>query len=435
MKKKLIGLVLTAFVAVTPFVFSDAKANDSCTSHINYYFFTDIAEIKGYERNMVGKTIKHTSEYFKSTIPANAKQVSSGQVPLSRTGNAQSKSGWSLNNFWSAFRVGEYSNNVSYIGHGAWYKEGEQESNRFTGLGGFTSNQLSNASLLPKTTAKIFYGTVETNPSGLVGTVSRTYSKTDSNGLTPIQVNESNQSYVMPALYYIEYEVCEQVDEERYQVNQFFYDEEGKTIQEAKYGVFKDLENGARYFVDVPTSITVGDRKYTLIKVPDNANGTINNSDVDVKCYYKLRQENKYQVNMHYFDDSNNKIKNSDYGVKADLKKGDSFKVSCPTSLEYNNKKYTLYKSENTSSEYIVSDVDAMCYYKTDTASAPTPVDNKPVDKPPVTNISNPTVPNTVTSNPKTLDVPMIVIVAIGMLSFGTAIYYFVNSCKKMKQI
>lgn len=299
MKKKIVGLVLASMVFGLPFIFNDnqVEASDSCETYTNYYFFSDIASVDSYEKEMVGNTLNHTSREFTSIIPEDARIVSQGQVNLKRTGSSKSTSTWSLSNFWNYYKKvwpdgRDYykEGNTYYISHGDWYLQGSPESSNHVILTGFTNYQLTNASVLPtKTTAYVSFGTEETNPNGLIGSVRRTYTKNgDDVGSTPLSFADSNnRSYVMPALYYIRYEVCEE-NENTYQVNEHFKDEDGNKIKDSVMGLFTELRDGATYNVSCPTSIDVDGKDYTLTKTSSNASGTINGSDVDVDCIYSL---------------------------------------------------------------------------------------------------------------------------------------------------
>lgn len=353
MKKKIVGFALATMLLSLPFIFDGNKvdAADSCETYTNYYFFSDIASVSSYEKEMVGNTLNHTSREFVSIIPTDAKIVSQGQVTLKRTGSSMSTSSWSLSNFWSYFKGtgpngDSYYNegNTYYIGHGDWYLQGYPESSEHVNVTGFTTYQLVNATVLPtETKAYVSFGTEETNPDGLLGNVKRTYTeKGDDVGSTPIKTNENYSSYVMPALYYIQYEVCEE-NENTYQVNEHFKNENGDKIKDSVMGLFTGLVDGDTYNVVCPTSLDVDGKTYTLTDTSDNASGTINGSDVDVDCIYTL-----------------------------------------PT----------------------------------------TPTVDKPTSTPPTTNVSN----------PQTWDLPMSIVLIVGVSAFIFAIYYLVKFVKKPKR-
>lgn len=353
MKKKIVGFALATMLLSLPFIFGGNKvdAADSCETYTNYYFFSDIASVSSYEKEMVGNTLNHTSREFVSIIPTDAKIVSQGQVTLKRTGSSMSTSSWSLSNFWSYFKgTGPNGDsyykkgNTYYIGHGDWYLQGYPESSEHVNVTGFTTYQLVNATVLPtETKAYVSFGTEETNPDGLLGNVKRTYTeKSDDVGSTPIKTNENYSSYVMPALYYIQYEVCEE-NENTYQVNEHFKNENGDKIKDSVMGLFTGLVDGDTYNVVCPTSLDVDGKTYTLTDTSDNASGTINGSDVDVDCIYTL-----------------------------------------PT----------------------------------------TPTVDKPTPTPPTTNVSN----------PQTWDLPMSIVLIVGVSAFIFAIYYLVKFVKKPKR-
>lgn len=355
MKKKIFGVVVCASIVFGLFLVGGNKgveAADSCETYTNYYFFSDIASVNGYTNEMVGTTINHTSREFTSIIPTDAKFIDQGQVTLTRSGSSKNTSTWSLSNFWSySKKIGvggvDYYNegNTFYMGHGAWYLEGHPETDEKTSVAQFTNYQLVNASVLPTTTKTyVSFGTVDTNPNGLLGTVKRTYTKDgDDVGSMPLSFDDGRKSYVMPALYYIKYEVCEE-NENTYQVNEHFKNENGDKIKDSVMGLFTDLKDGASYSVTCPTSLDVDGKTYTLTKTSDNAIGKIDGSDVDVDCIYKL-----------------------------------------PTTLV---------------------------------------VDDTPKDETP----SNPTT-NIV--NPQTLDLPMSIVIIVGIMAFGFAVYYLVKFFKK----
>ena len=355
MKKKIVGLVLFSLLLSLPFIFNDSKveASDSCKTYTNYYFFSDIASVDNYEKVMVGNTRNHTSREFASIIPEDARIISQDQVSLTRSGSSMNTSEWSVSNFWSHFKAlqadsdGYYNDgDVYFVGHDAWYLEGQPESNNHVIITGFTNYQLVNASVLPtSTTAYISFGTVDTNPNGLIGSVSRTYTEDgDDVGSEPLSFDNGNTSYVMPALYYIQYEVCEE-NENTYQVNEHFKDEDGNKIQDSVMGLFTNLRDGSSYNVVCPTSLSVNGKNYTLSKTSSNASGVIDGSDVDVDCIYKL-----------------------------------------PTIV---------------------------------------PTDNTP---------TTPSNPTTNVSNPQTWDLPMSIVVIVGVGAFIFAIYYLVKFVKKPKR-
>lgn len=301
--KKTSGILAAALIGVLPFINGPLQAKaegeeQNCTSHTNYYFFTDIANDAIYEEKIKGKTRNHFGE-FANVIPAGAKEVSSGEIELSRSGSSMTNSEWSLNNFWTNFKkayydgTGDYvyeDGDVTYLGHSTWSINGGETQTSGVSLEDISVSDLVKASVLPPNSINITFTTKENGGDKFLSGITRDYTGSVDMGTGVPILGEATSEYVMPALYYIEYEVCEggtpgPEPTTKYKVTQYFKD--NKTKQEIINSkvIGSDYEDGSSYSARCP--VTIGD--YELVS-KEGHSGTIKGADVKIDCFYELTE-------------------------------------------------------------------------------------------------------------------------------------------------
>lgn len=347
---------------------NQVKAAENCTVYTNYYFFSEVMDADWYEENLANGGESVYFGEFTSIIPANAKFVSEGQINLVRTGTSMTLKEWDLVSFWDYFKKANYQGgtekvykegNITYLGHGKWGSTAGEQTNHVS-VESYTSTALSNASLIPNDSIDLHFTTVEVAPSTLRGNVTRTYGPSDDKGSAPFPMQgETRNDYQLPALYYVQYEVCE---EEKYMITTLFKDNETKEEIKTKEETDRIYETGDKETISCPANIPTTGGNYKLVS-DSQVSVTISDKDETVECLYELEEETEdplYKVTTYFKDKTTGKELATKEESARKYKSGDTATITCKSSIG----EYELVSNQNNNVKFTNSDEVVNCLYQ-----------------------------------------------------------------------
>lgn len=324
---------------------SIAKAEKVCTTHKNYYFFNliDGNSLIDKVRDMTEEKLTYiTTTYFES-IPDNAKipegstQIKSDRICLTKTfedgttitdGTAVEcpYGTWSLEDYYSIrselsskgkkitfdtekgkdtnIVYTEKKDNVetNYYWHGRWYKVADDNSETEGGDSVDTREvsiaDLVKGSFLPTNTII----TIDMHRTGKV-TVQRDINKKDlfdNDGnllLTPFKIN-GNERYHAPAVYYIEYDTCE--DKYNATINYYYYKDDKTTTDRVLDDNGKEVPAYTKNELDPGYTDTVDSPKLSGCTIVD-ANGKTNDADKKITISIDKDNPGDFTKNVYYY--------------------------------------------------------------------------------------------------------------------------------------
>ena len=346
---------------------NQVKAAENCTVYTNYYFFSEVMDAGWYEENLAsgGQTVYFGD--FTSIIPAEAKHKDHGQISFTRTGTSMSLTKWDLVSFWDYFKKANYQGgsekvyregNNAYLGHGKWASQGGEEQTKHVSVESYTSTALANASLIPVDSIYLTFNTVETSPSVVRGTVTRNFGSGVDVGSAPFPMQgETRNDYQLPALYYIQYEICE---EEKYKITTYFKDNETKEEIKTKEETERKYENGDKETINCPSSIPTSKGNYNLVSSPF-VNVTITDKDETAECLYELEAtEPKFKVTTYFKDKETGKEIATKEESERKYKNGDTEVITCKSSIG----EYELASTQKNNVKFTNQDEVVNCLYQ-----------------------------------------------------------------------
>lgn len=354
---------------------NQVKAAENCTVYTNYYFFSEVIDADWYDENLASGGTRELNADFISSIPADAKHVASGSVTLVRGGSYKSTSKWDLVTFWDYFQRANYQGGTtrtytdgttSYLGHGKWsfvsgVGGGPIDVSDHVSVEEFTPAEVANASILPtKDDIRLTFATVEIEPETLQGTVSRTFGPSDDVGSAPFPMQgEVNNDYQAPALYYIQYEVCE---EEKYMITTLFKDNETKEEIKKKEETDRIYETGDKETISCPVTISTTDGDYKLVS-NSSISVTITDKDETVECLYELEKKVEdplYKVTTYFKEKTTGKELATKEETARKYKSGDTETITCKSSIG----DYELVSTQKNNVKFTNSDEVVNCLYQ-----------------------------------------------------------------------
>lgn len=330
MKKKI--FLLTAFVLVLlggiySIGYKEVDAAEQCTTYTNYYLLLDATNINTIRNNFINEGDpydRNTSKYFNLGISREAKNEVKKVIEVNAS-STDTNNSWSLETFYNKFKeigdnvgVPDTSNpNVNYIRATVWYNENGQETGSFTNL---PSSSIEFRAHVPvQLRTPTIQDTCDADDCNL--RISRTYNSNDVTNITEGTV-------FSPAVYMIQYQLCQQVaDEPTYNVTVNFIDKANNSLlPNSGMTLQAGLKNGQNFNGYTCLNNISG---YTLSTEDTSvhAGGVINNSNVELKCYYVKNEENAptYKTIANFIEKATgNKIVDSDI-IQDSLTNGSSF--------------------------------------------------------------------------------------------------------------
>lgn len=269
-------LGLTTLMMAAP---TAVKAENVCTIHKNYYFFSEIYSISDSEnsiQNKVNNETSHTTNratYF-PMLPEGAQATNAnlikGRICLKKGDVVDGSSidcglgTWNVEQFYEKQKLiynkgeekhfttekgdsvyteyEEKEDNVikHYFKHGSWYKLDENDNDITYGGKGvvydnYQVNGLAAASFLP--TVELSFNPTTSGRATVrrIITKSNLYDSNDQLSITPLNIqwyeseNTIYASALAPALYYVEYKTCE--EQYKATINYYYY-KDGKTTKD-----------------------------------------------------------------------------------------------------------------------------------------------------------------------------------------------------------
>lgn len=320
---------------------SIAKAEKVCTTHKNYYFFNliDGNGLIDKVRNMNTDYKANTSTYFQ-IVPENAeKSIKEGKICLIKSENETTsergcKEIWTLEEYYTKRLLRnsgkevdistvngpdknvvytEKNGNVetNYYWHGRWYKINEDATETLEGGDSVNTTSASIADLvkgsfLPQTDLHFNYYT-----NGKV-IVERTIKKSDlfkevtneDTGetelellLTPFTIN-GKEAYHAPAVYYIEYDTCE--DKYNATINYYYYKDDKPTNDRVLDDNGKEVPAYTRNELDPGYTDTVDSPKLSGCTIVDT-NGKTNDADKKITISIDKDNPGDFNKNVYYY--------------------------------------------------------------------------------------------------------------------------------------
>ena len=312
MKKKIllligvVGLALGVSLNITQ-VKADGENGNNCHTVRNYYFFAEINDANHYQEKLPNSDSTypriHSTSFKALPSGIHLSDISTkGQITLVKTGDTVATTTWNLEDFYKAYRLakgenGHYSETLSdnteinYFLHGAWYEENaEGESNNTVDVTDKSDQELAAGSIIPSTTIITM-----TEGDILAGRVNRTIEYSDLyttegeyiDGITPFKHSYSTggNEYDMlltPALYYVEYEACEEVETPKYTAT-IEYRNKATNKKVADDYIDENLANG---FYDSVTSPVIDNCTLDNPAVDKVHEYTIDNANHEYTVYY-----------------------------------------------------------------------------------------------------------------------------------------------------
>ena len=272
MKLKKVGLLSVALLSTVAFS-SMAKAEKVCTTYKNYYFFSEINThtftVEKVDTAGENGWARSHRTYFPK-LPEGAilaDNYTGERVCLKKEENSQAdgtcNETWTLDDYYTKYKAimrNESANtkefyttgeteedkanytvltegNENYFLHGKWYEieNGVMDTN---GKDRVRYNSVSNealigGSILPTLTSITFDFT---QTYSLFAKIDRTLKQDNLSGLTPFMLSwtggtDTDSSVLTPALYKIEYQMCEDVETYNATINYYYY-KDGKPTKE-----------------------------------------------------------------------------------------------------------------------------------------------------------------------------------------------------------
>lgn len=211
MRKNKINYLLWIFCLIFSIVLysigiRSANAAEKCQTYINYYLFLDATDISLFDDAFQDENLwvrETTSDVYSLNLPAGAEKISEGKVSISLDGEDSLKN-MTLKTFyemWSDTKENEvYSNDggiTNYLRGSVWFENGESSGQGEDLPSTYSAFESATPDGFGYPIIELDYGIDSIQLS-----IQRTWAPED------VEHIESGNVY-SPAIYYIEYEVCE----------------------------------------------------------------------------------------------------------------------------------------------------------------------------------------------------------------------------------
>lgn len=430
LKKKILGISLSALIVALPFVtrnVENVKA-ETCTDIYHYYAYSNVS---GY--NWLGNTdaaidqsfedgdnVRRTYSYFPRALPAG---ITNPNFDTVEEGKWITKTYRGHNGYWTdqmlvnkvlkpwfsqiGSQTPEKLDDTHYLYYHApeWLDDDRrQEYTDNDDPSRYTDSALLASLIWPS--YEQFQVPIEAQlpvnvSSPILGGIKRTYAKSDwvAKRNQMLEGNGTDGHIYDATLYEVKYKVCS-ADAGEYTVTTKYL-EEG-TDKELATASVKSYAAGANYSTSCKSEIPVDDITYRNSNTPNNLTGTVT-SNIVVKCYYKASSSptGEYKVTTNYLEKGTNKVlkdpKVDYYGA------GDTYKTSCPDSLSYNKISYISANTPSNLTGTVTGNVTVNCLYSSGSA--------------------------------KTSDIPIYIVWGIGGAALAYSIYFFRKYYKEQNEV
>lgn len=359
MKKKILFLMI--FLVTVIFIGiningSDAKAEENCVTHWNYYLFQDASAYSGIrDSNYTASNPRITSKAFALGVPRNAKNVDDGQVVISENTKSISGNNISLNKFYELTKItmkdsykktatapnGDTINSWVYCqGNNCFstakeWKEGDVNKGTFTESPDTYNEWYKYLSGTYKENGSTTFLNVNYGISAegyFSATVGRYWSSSVKAELATKNFSDADVIFSIGA-YYVKYDVCTESENpdtpltKGNKVTTHYYIENTTTkLHDDK--VENNVPAGT-YTSDCPETLKSGNKYYDRLKASVSIEMPEEGSK-ELICYYR---EQTYSMTINYGEDENciSLLQDSDY--KDGLKEGQAMSIDVPNSI------------------------------------------------------------------------------------------------------
>lgn len=339
-------LVITGLACILRINNINVQAAENCTTHTNYYLFTDASKL-GSLINLDGKE-RTTSKSFNLGVPEEGKNVRKGRIDIINSDKMSEVAGIDSITKKDFFTISHHAKESGEIGEDNstsfycsaqnnncfavaiyWVEDGVESSKNYQVTKDYEEfkthldEEFSNAKFSKVNAGGTDYFTAS---------VTRTWPDTAINKLKAKGLTDTDVVYSIAA-YYVRYDVCESsvepeppVDKEN-QVTTHYYIENTTTKLHDDF-----IENNVpagTYTSTCPETLKSGNKYYDRLKASVSIEMPEEGSK-ELICYYR---EQTYSMTINYGEDENCTSLLQDSVYKDGLKEGQAMSIDVPESI------------------------------------------------------------------------------------------------------
>ena len=308
MKKRLfliITFIITSVLVLSNTGTKEVNALENCEKHYNYYLFLDASpkSLLNQQLSSQNSIVRTTSKYFELGVPEDATNVQEGQIEIKQEGSLWEDGEWfSLYYFYLSYNaIGpdaiDVYNNSMYATAIEWYNENGDKETSSTAIP-LEYDEFKES--VPSDLATPSFSKITKDTDSFNTDITRTWT---SSSISHIEATDIVWS---PAVYYVSYDVCTEVEnpdptpepeptpepDPTYNVDVEFVDvDTNERIIETTDSIVNEEESGTPYTYDCSIKKFDGYKLFSDDTKPSELAGLVTQNET-LTCYYKKTEEN-----------------------------------------------------------------------------------------------------------------------------------------------